>query len=53
MTVTVGTGTASSKYVKEEYPVVEGTTLGTTKLKDDWFLEPEESIVSQRDKVGM
>lgn len=34
--------TCGEKELKTDWPVEEGTTLGTTKLQDNWFLEAEE-----------
>ena len=52
--VVVGTGGRGTRFIRTEYPVVEGITAGTTKLKDDYALVPEEdSLVSEKDKVGI
>lgn len=54
MTIQEGPDTSRQQAIRSEYPVVEGRTLGTTKLKDDWILEPEEeSLVSDEEKVGL
>lgn len=51
--VVVGTGGIRSKILKDKYPVDEGLTAGTTKLPTEWRLEPEESLVSSNDEVGL
>lgn len=45
--VTGGTGTAA---IKTDYPIEEGLTLGSTKLKEDFYLIPEEDLLA--DEVG-
>ena len=52
--VVVGTGTRGTRYVRSEYPVTEGLTAGTTKLRKKHILEPEQaSLVSNKDKIGV
>lgn len=38
-TVTSGTGSLGSKFIRNEYPVTEGLTAGTTKQTDNPNLE--------------
>lgn len=40
-TVVVGTGTAGSQYLNNEYPVVEGLIAGTTKQTENPDLEEQ------------
>ena len=42
MVVVSDVAKAGDKELKTNYPIVEGLTLGTTKLKDDRVLEPQE-----------
>lgn len=52
--VVVGRGGAGTKIINRNYPVVEGTTLGTTKIqgrKPD--LTPEQSIANKDDFIGV
>ena len=42
----VGVG---AKETKTEYPTEEGLEFGTTKQREDWVLEPEESVLSKHD----
>lgn len=51
--VNVGTGGIGTRFIKTDYPVTEGTTAGTTKLKKEFILEAEESKVFEKDKVGI
>lgn len=45
--------TSGEKELKTDYPVVEGNNLGTTKLRDNYFLVPEEDLTSANDKIGV
>lgn len=48
MTVSSGPGGIGTRHINSNYPVEEGLELGTTKLSDDYILEPEEeSLVTQ------
>ena len=49
--VEVGTGGKGTRFLKTRWPIDEGITAGTTKLKRRSKLEPEESIISDKDKV--
>lgn len=52
--VEVATGSKGTRAVRTDYPVEEGLTAGTTKLKEtDYALEPEQSFVESRKKVGL
>lgn len=52
--VVVGTGDKNSKYLKTEWPVEEGNTLGTTKIDGKTAnLVPQASIVREIDQVGL
>ena len=52
--VIVGTGGRGTAVIRTDYPVVEGTTAGTTKLKEEWKLEAEnKSLVYEKDKTGI
>lgn len=43
-----------TRVIRTDYPVTEGLILGTTKLSEDAYLEPEqESLVLPRKKVGI
>lgn len=51
-TVSVGTGQATSRYLKTYWPIEEGLTMGTTKLHGrSGKLTPVKSLVPQKDKV--
>lgn len=45
--------THGEKELKTDYPVEEGLTAGTNKLKKEWILMPEESNVMSREREGM
>lgn len=51
--VEVGTGTRGTRFIKTEWPITEGLTAGTTKLKDDWILDYEETKVLKKDREGI
>ena len=52
--VTVGTGTSGTRFLKHDWPVEDGLTAGTTKLRKKHILEPEQaSLVSNKDKIGV
>lgn len=52
--VEVATGGIGTRAIRTEYPVDEGLTAGTTKLKDNYALTPEEEdLTSSDDWVGM
>ena len=51
--VNVGTGGIGTRFIRTEYPVTEGLVAGTTKLKEDWVLEADESVVPEQEKVGL
>jgi len=52
--VVVGTGKSGTRFIRTEYPVEEGITAGTTKLRDESALiAEEESLVLDRDKIGV
>ena len=56
MTITIGdAATIGEKEIKTKYPVVKGTTAGTTKVEGSTInLVPEiESLVSKKDKEGL
>jgi len=54
MVVTSDKATHNEKWIKTDYPFEEGLELGTTKLKDDSFLVPDEkSVVREIDRVGI
>ena len=44
MVVSSEAGGIGTKVIKTKYPVVEGTSLGTTKLSDEVILEPEKNL---------
>lgn len=51
--VEVGTGGISSKYIKEEWPIEEGLTAGTTKTsgKQTNLVAEEGSNVSAKERT--
>lgn len=49
----VGTGSSGSAITKTNYPVEEGRTAGTTKLVDDYILQPEKSYVREIEGVAL
>ena len=49
--VVVGTGTAGSRFLNKDWPITEGLTLGTTKLKEKTQLEADESKIEEKEKV--
>ena len=52
--VEVATGGKGTRAIRTEYPIEEGLTAGTTKLRKEWKLKPEnKSIVREIDKVGL
>lgn len=51
--VEVGTGTSGTRFLRRDWPVEEGLTAGTTKLADDFYLIPQESKVSAKDRTGI
>ena len=51
--VTVGTGTSGTRFIKTEWPVEEGLTAGTTKLKESPNLVAEERLTKEKDRVGL
>jgi hypothetical protein len=52
--VIVGTGTASSRFLKRNYPNVEGLIAGTTKQEGKIMnLVAENSNISEKEKVGL
>lgn len=52
--VEAAAGGRGTRAIRTDYPVDEGLTAGTTKLKDDWTLRPEESsLISPKEKVGL
>ena len=54
MTVEVGTGGVGTRFIKTEWPIEEGLTLGTTKLSEDPALIPqEESLLTERETEGL
>lgn len=42
MVVVNDSATAGEKELKTDWPIIEGTTLGTTKLSKKYLLEPQE-----------
>lgn len=42
MTISEGPGGVGTRIISGNYPVDEGLTLGTTKLKDNYILRPQE-----------
>lgn len=52
--VSEGPDTMKEKAVKTRWPVVEGTTAGTTKQTGKKYLHPTEgSLVARRKKIGL
>ena len=51
--VEVGTGTSGTRFLKTDWPVEEGLTAGTTKLKDDFSLVAENDIRDNQDDWGI
>lgn len=52
--ITVATGSFKTRAVKTRYPVDFGLTAGTTKQEGtDTHLEPEKSLIKERDKTGL
>ena len=50
--VEVGTGTAGSRFLKNDWPSEEGLILGTTKLSDEPNLVPEEIDLTLDEQWG-
>jgi hypothetical protein len=52
-TVTVGTGTVGTRFVRNDYPMEAGTTAGTTKLegKQINLVPTHGSLVSKRNSI--
>jgi len=46
----VGTGGTGSRFLKTKWPVAEGLTAGTTKLKRRSKLEPQEDLTPERER---
>lgn len=55
MTIEVGTGDSRTRFVKTDWPVVEGNTLGTTKIDGQQanLVAEEGSNVLHDDRVGL
>ncbi len=52
--VEVATGDSGTRAIRTDWPNTEGLIAGTTKLKDDFELTPEEkSLILSNDKVGI
>lgn len=51
--VEVGTGKAGSRFLKTDWPIDEGLTLGTNKLPENPVLEAEEDLSSENENVGV
>lgn len=52
--VEVATGGIGTRAIRTEYPNEEGLTAGTTKLRDDFKLKPEEEdLASSNSKIGL
>lgn len=51
--VEVGTGGIGTRFIRTEYPVVEGTTAGTTKLRAQPHLIAEERLTPEAKRVGL
>lgn len=52
--VTVGTGGIGTRYIRNEYPVTEGLTAGTTKLPLKPNLEPEDTdLTDYKNRTGL
>lgn len=52
--VNVGTGTIKTRFIRTEYPIEEGITAGTTKLRDEPNLvAEEEDLTLSKDRVGL
>ena len=50
--VTVGTGTAGTRFLKTNWPITEGLTAGTTKLPEKANLIPEEKGLPESEHWG-
>ena len=50
--VVVGTGGSGTKIIRTSWPITEGLTAGTTKLKEKPALEAEESTVPASENWG-
>lgn len=51
LNMTGGRGTSD---IKTDYPITEGLTLGTTKLRDERSLDVEdENLISEKERVGI
>lgn len=53
MTIKSPVVSSGSQWLKTKYPNIEGITLGTTKLADDYFLVAEENLVSKDLEIGV
>ena len=53
MVVTSGPATLGEKEISKEWPIVEGLTAGTTKLKDDYILRPTEADLTTDEGKGL
>lgn len=45
--------TSGEKELKTEWPIEEGITLGTTKLRPKALLEPEENLTRVSERIGI
>lgn len=52
-TVEVGTGTSGTRFIKKDWPIEEGITAGTTKLRAKARLEPEEADLKRGSTKGL
>lgn len=50
--VEVGTGTSGTRFIKTDWPITEGLTAGTNKLRAKAHLEAETDLVRANDKIG-
>jgi len=51
--VEVGTGGIGTRFIKTNWPVTEGTTAGTTKLREKPNLEAEERLTKEINRTGL
>ena len=52
--VEVGTGSSGTRFLRSDWPIEEGLTLGTNKLRSEPHLQPQEADLSNKDdQVGL
>ncbi len=51
--VEVGTGTSGTRFIKTDWPIVEGLDAGTTKLSEEPNLIAENRLTTEKSRIGL